>query len=247
MTRPHHLAARLSIVVFMALSWQAAPTFAAGIEAGSAVSASGIDFATACKGAGVRIIAAPNTPAHSIALDFSPRVRRDLITHYGLKDGGRIFITGTSTGWGDWVPRLRDQTVFWEERNTSAGTYRRAPYVRSRKSTSSEPIDALTADILVFAALSDPAELDKPVLKQGPVRYALTATDRRDGKLLGTMVYVIDMANRRACGANTPGGIATDTFMLQAAAIPIVVPQYELERRNSLLNKMRHLLGGAGN
>lgn len=69
------------------------------------------------------------------------------------------------------------------------------------------------------------------------MRYALTATDRRDGKLLGTMDYVVDMVNRRACGANTPGGIAMDTFMLQAAAIPIVIPEYALERRKRVLGK----------
>lgn len=216
----------LTTIAIVASMWLVAPVFAADVE-----------FVTACKDAGVHILAAPNAPAHSIALDFSPRVRRDLNTHYGMKEDGHILMYGTSTGWGDWVPRRRGHTVFWEDRNTSAAAHNRPPYIRSRESGRNEPIDALTADVIVFADLSDPAELDKPVMNQGVVRYALTATDRRDGKLLGTMDYVVDMVNRRACGANTPGGIAMDTFMLQAAAIPIVIPEYELERRKRVLGK----------
>jgi hypothetical protein len=51
----------------------------------------------------------------------------------------------------------------------------------------------------------------------------------------GAGVHILAAPN--ACGANTPEGIAMDTFMLQAAAIPIVIPEYALERRKRVLGK----------
>jgi hypothetical protein len=186
-----------------------------------------IDFAKFCKEAQVHILARPTAPAKSIALDFSPRVRRELKTYYRLTPGGRILGTGDV----DWYASRRDQTAYWEERNTWASDTSRPHYMRFQQKGPNTPIDSLSADILVVADISDPAELDNPVAAQGLVRYALTATDRRDGKLLGTMVYVIDMAHERACGANSKNRIDVEGFMLQAAAIPIVVPAWEVARR----------------
>lgn len=202
------------------------PALAASFEKGRPLTPK-IDFAEACKGAQVHIVARPTQPAKSIAFDFSPRVKRELKTYYRLTSGGRILGTGDV----DWYATRRNQIAYWEERNTWTSGSSRPQYMRFQQRGPSTPIDSLSADILVMAEISDPAELDKPVAAQGLIRYALTATDRRDGKLLGTMVYVIDMVRNRACGANSKDRIDVEGFMLQAAAIPIVIPAWEVERR----------------
>jgi hypothetical protein len=214
---PRHNIGGMAAAVAMAMAASTAP----------ALAAPGGQFAEACKGAGVHIVASPVRPARSIALDWSPRVRRQLKTYYELSSTGRIKAIGAIF----WTARRANQTAFWEERLSETGAKPRAPYLRHQQSAGPVPIDALTADILVVDNVSDPAEFDQPVKLQGVIRHALTATDRRDGRLLGTMVYVIDMAGRRACGANAKNAIDVEAFMLQAAAIPVVIPASEVERR----------------
>lgn len=202
-----------------------------------------VDFAEACKGAKVHIVARPTEPAKSIALDFSPRVRREVKTYYRLTRNGGVEGTGDVF----WYADRRDQTEFWEERNTWASNSPRPQYLHFQQNGPSIPIDSLSADVLVMMEISDPVELDKPVQAQGPIRYALTATDRRDGKLLGTMVYVIDMAHNRACGANSDYRIDVERFMLEAAAIPIVVPAWEVDRRKKATGFPMNVLRALGN
>jgi hypothetical protein len=51
------------------------------------------------------------------------------------------------------------------------------------------------------------------------IRYALTATDRRDGRKLGSMVFAVDMANGRACGSNAKDGIDVVEFFKQITRV----------------------------
>jgi hypothetical protein len=64
-------------------------------------------------------------------------------------------------------------------------------------------------------------DVDKPdeYLKSrthGAVQFELTVTDRRSQARLGEMRYVVDLANRRACGANFGHLISHDAFIWDA-------------------------------
>jgi hypothetical protein len=61
--------------------------------------------------------------------------------------------------------------------------------------------------------------------------------DLRDDRKLAEMDFVVDMANQRGCGINierardVKRAIDVDQFILKAVGVPVVVPQWELERR----------------
>jgi len=76
------------------------------------------------------------------------------------------------------------------------------------------------ADVVVTHELSDPEEARKGLRLRGLIKYTLTATDRRDGRTLGTMKFAIDMARGHACGANVPGHIDIDAFLRQVTHSP---------------------------
>jgi hypothetical protein len=195
------------------------------------------EFQTACREAGSRFVAKPAQPVRSVAHEHNPQIRRDPASRYELDKTGRIQGTGSLF----WTPRIRDYVDFIEERpGGKYGLSKPAKYVRSPRSGQFEGVDELTADIVVMHDVSKPEELDKPVAQQTLVNYTLSVTDRRDGQLLGTMSYWVDMVNRRVCGANIVGAIDEDVFILEAAQIPIVIPAWEQERRSRALVREPH-------
>jgi len=57
---------------------------------------------------------------------------------------------------------------------------------------------------------------DPPQVPSGAVGSRITITDRRSGAVLGVQRYVIDTANRRACGANAGAYIDPMAFISEA-------------------------------
>lgn len=183
-----------------------------------------MDFATLCRDAKVQFFMKPDLPVHSVAHDWSSRIRRDLKNRYELDESGKILGIG-------WNPKIRNHVDFIEERYTPNGRFGmgnlKPLYVRQPRKGEFYGVDNLMADVLVMHDVSSPEELDKPVNQQAQLKYTLTVSDRRTGEKLASMVYWVDMLNHRACGANLKNTIDEDVFILQAAGIPIALPATE--------------------
>jgi hypothetical protein len=75
-------------------------------------------------------------------------------------------------------------------------------------------VDEITSDVLVLDTVSNAGALSEALWKQGMVIHHLVVTDRRTGDQLATMLYVLDLKNARACGANLEDAIDVDAFVL---------------------------------
>jgi hypothetical protein len=81
-------------------------------------------------------------------------------------------------------------------------------------------VDSPLADVLITHEVSSRDELQKGFRLRGLIAFTLTATDRRDGRRLGTMKFAVDMVKGHACGANVPNRIDIDAFIHQVIGIP---------------------------
>lgn len=167
----------------------------------------------------------PSAPVKSVALDYSPRVRRNVETRYQLDGKGQIVRGGGFSAY----PGLRETFDFYEDRNPLS--HQTGASINRFDRSGPVAVKEFSADILVFDEVSDPEEMDKPVLRQGLIRHSLSVTDRRNGDRLATMVYWVDWVNRRACGANVENAIEVETFILQAAGIPLVMTKAAKTKR----------------
>lgn len=196
-------------------------------------------FVEKCKSAGVHFFNKPAEKVRSIAYDWSPAMHRVTKPRYELDAQGKILMIGASS----WSPSASDAVDFTETRfdPTLFGMGTAKPkYVRVPHKAKFFGVDTLSADALVTIEVSDPEELNQPVMKQHLLRYTLTVTDRRTDEKLATMVYWVDMVNGVACGANVKNTIDQQVFILQATNIPIVIPPYELKRRKGAWIKDAH-------
>ncbi len=193
-------------------------------------------FADICKEAGVRFIKHPSSPVRSVAFTWSSDIHRQLFHRYELNAKGKTLLAGSLF----WSPHVEDYTDFIEEKIGPESRFgppgvTNAKYAKKLHDGSVLGEESLSADVEVKFEVSNPAELDKPVRMESLIKYTVTVLDRRTSEKLATMVYWVDGVNRRACGTNLKDTIDVDVFVLEATAIPITIPAWEIERRGRAL------------
>lgn len=187
------------------------------------------EFETLCSTAGVRLMAKPAGPVRSIAYDWDPKrySRRHSHSEYSLDKKGRMNSLGVDPSSyrvlsAKKLLHLLDfsesrQDDYCHARSEPRTLYAHCPSVRSNIELKAPyyGIDTFTADVLVYFDVNT-ADYMSHTNNHGPVRFEITLTDRRSGELLGEMSYVVDLANRRACGANVGTIISHEAFLYDA-------------------------------
>lgn len=187
------------------------------------------EFEALCQTAGVRLMATPAGPVRSIAFDWDPKrySRRHSSSEYRLDQKGRLNSSGVDPSSYKVLSakKLLHLLDFSESRqddychatSTPRKPYAHCPSVRANVQLKAPyfAIDAFTADALAYFDV-DTADYLSNTNNHGPLRFEITLTDRRSGELLGEMRYVVDLANRRACGANVGTIISHEAFFYDA-------------------------------
>lgn len=157
------------------------------------------EFTTACKSAGANYIRQPATPVHSVAYRWIGESSRDYVRYevgrygrIGSKDGG---------GLGKRYTRLNDALNFKMPEGTTAQERMKS------------------ADVLVTYRVLPESELRKAPIAQGLVTRELIVTDQRDGQVLATLVYVVDLNDRRICGPIVDNVLSEYSFLAKALTL----------------------------
>lgn len=183
------------------------------------------EFQTLCKDVGVTLLHAPAAPVRSVAYDWDPeryigrQWERFSLYGNGLLGPGGSSYSGGSTQSGEAKKRLDlDFTESRPDQYRSGSPLinpemplRRFPSGRSKQPF--HGIEAFTADVLVYIDVNDPQRLQWNTLNPSALKYRLEVTDRRSGAVLGRFVYVVDLANKRGCGANIGTTISHEAFI----------------------------------
>jgi hypothetical protein len=191
------------------------------------------EYLEACKLAGVRFIRSPRASVRSVALDYLPPNASEAKRRYELSANGRVELVGSLF----WQPRVEQQVGRFEIRTAYGPDKPAWQFYRYERKDTPDFAASMSADVLVVDTVSHSEELQNALWQQGMVEHYLKATDLRTGDELAEMYYVVDLKNKRACGNNANAAIDVDLFILQAIAAPIVVPEYEKQRRARALVK----------
>lgn len=157
------------------------------------------EFTAACKSVGASYLRSPATPVHSIAYRWIGDSKRDYV-RYEIGRYGRIGGMDGG-GFGKRYPRLEEALNF---KMHEGATYQER---------------VTSADIQVTYRVSPESELRKAPIHQGLVTRELTVTDQRDGQVLATLVYVVDLSDRRICGPIVDNELSENTFLAKALAL----------------------------
>ena len=185
------------------------------------------EYVEACKASGVRLLKPPRAPVKSVALDYLPLAAAEVRRRYEFGSSGRIERVGTLV----WQPRVEQQADLFEVRTKYGPDRPEWQFYRYRRQDTPDFAAAISAEVLVVDTVSHSEELTNALWKQGMVQHHLKVTDLRNGDELAEMSYVVDLSNRRGCGINAREAIDVDVFILQATRIPIMIPEYERQRR----------------
>lgn len=178
-----------------------------------------------CRDVGVRLLDKPAAPVRSIAYDYDPKrvsgwsdvVRVELDKH------GRILSRG-GFGTHNSIEATKKPDFEFTERRAGDGAGRAtinpsAPYYRFPALGTKQPyygVDHLSADVVAFVDVDKPEEQKKAPIYQRAIRYQITLTDQRSRAVIGTQVFVVDLFNHRACGANVESAINPSAFIFEA-------------------------------
>lgn len=190
--------------------------FHAGVRGAAMLAADPPGFAAACQSAGPRYDSLPVTPVRSIAYDWNTD-QAPTFNEFGLLFGTRISSLSYSN---HPYPRVIEYT----ERKRSSMEGRPAsgpdgPYIRFPRKGPFYAVSAPSADVLVRYTLHPGEALRAAPSDQGMVRYELTVTDQRNGRLLASMRYVIDAKRGRACGLTGDKRLSERSFVLKAIGL----------------------------
>lgn len=181
------------------------------------------EFTALCKDVGIKLLEKPVAPVRSIAYDVDPK------RISGWSGASRVDVDedGRTLGFGGFSKRNSTEAAklarfeFTERRagdGAGAATINpSAPYYRFP--SAQQPyygVDELSADVRAVLDVDKPDEYRKAPIKQGPIRYQITLTDRRSGAVLGVQTYVVDRLNHRACGVNVANVISPSAFIFDA-------------------------------
>lgn len=172
--------------------------FSAGLARQSA-------YEKACREVGVEYLAPAMAPATSIVYDVST-MPEGVAQHgyYKLSPQGRL------TGWGGGVETSWSFTEYVTKSSLGIEISRR------NAAGPKAPVEAVSADLLLKTEAQVLTLQTKNPGKPGLVFFSSSLVDRRNGRLLATMRYAVDLPNKRGCGANTEDRIDPQAFV-QAA------------------------------
>ena len=167
------------------------------------------ELEAACKGAGPRYLQKPVAVVESIAYDWEPGTDHPQVNYIAMNTRGNF-----GNMWYTF-PHFPKSIKFIEERCCERSA-RNFPYKRYTESGKSTGIPELTADVVVTYKVTY-APMPGSESKLETVDMAVT--DRRDGKALATLRYIIDEHNRRGCGAVTEGAMDEHAFIRRAIGL----------------------------
>lgn len=185
------------------------------------------EFAALCRTTGVRFMAKPVGPVRSIAYDWDPERMERPVGLHTVDERGNFGDRSGSWGGPREVEKGRERQVFdfIESRQDEwchARSDVRMPYAHCPSHQASVQskaphyaTDTFTADVLAYFEV-DRLDFKNNRITHGPVRFQVTLSDRRSGAVLGEMAYVVDRANRRACGVNFGSKISYEAFIWDA-------------------------------
>jgi hypothetical protein len=171
------------------------------------------EFAAACKHTGEEYLGGPAAPVHSLAYDFEGR--------FGPPSGPFHVFNGrvNSSGGSDPAVRKLEAAMAFTERrhdpnHEGVALDKGQDYVHFPKQGRFYGIAELTADALVFHRrtwMNDPAG--------DLVLHEITVTDRRDGRKLGRLRYVMGKHSQRLCGPLHGGMLSEQAFLVRALGL----------------------------
>ncbi|HYD60821.1 MAG TPA: hypothetical protein VEC35_10725 [Noviherbaspirillum sp.] len=171
------------------------------------------EFDLACKTAGSKILAKPATAVESIAYDWEPGTYPPNINYFTIDSRGNV--RNLRGG----IPRFPGSIKFVEGRCCQfegAPTNRVRPFIRRPNGGDYYGIPELTADVLVQYKV---AHSRLQGMDTSFKTVDITVTDRRDGRTLATLRYLLDMEGRRGCGATSDGVMDEQQFVRSAVGM----------------------------
>lgn len=191
------------------------------------------DYIEACKSAGIRISKSPKTPVTSVVLDYVPSPVREMKRRYEFNFGGQL--DGVSSGLTQ--PQVEEQIDVFEVRTEYGPDKPEWQFLKFQGTKKRTFVKEMSAQVRVVDTIENSEEFHKPLWQQSMVKHHLKVTDLRNGDELAEMIYVVDLKNRRGCGVNAKNAIDVDTFILKAIAVPIIIPEWERQRRERAILK----------
>lgn len=171
------------------------------------------ELKAACEGAGPNYMQKPAAVVESIAFDWPVDSHPPVITYFEVD--GRGNVRNLRGGRHRFPPPI----TFTEGRCCQfegPPRNRVRPFVRHPKLGDYYGIPDLTADVLITYNVSNVA---LPSSKTNLMTVDMAVTDRRDGRMLATLRYVLDQQGKRGCGAVTEGVMDEYGFIRRAIAI----------------------------
>lgn len=167
-------------------------------------------FAASCKAAGTRYLAPPAQPVRSIAFDWDPDSSAPDLNHFNVGFRGTVSDLGyVRPTYFSPIDYVETRCCVHESGRTTTGK----PYIRLNQPIVDPSFAELTADALVFYRRR-PVPGD-PDLYQ----HDLSVTDRRDGKPLATLRYLLDREHGRACGTTDGDSMNEHAFVMRAIGL----------------------------
>lgn len=187
-----------------------------------------LDFRRACEDTHVRFHKRPSGPVTSVLWQQLPERARS-VTFHGYAISGNKKLTHAGTMTVSWQPFLADYVPVYSvrERTSDERKAGRAAsgYVKKYRGTFVNDAGPSAFDVRVTYTISPESSLNSAGRWMPMATHSLQVTDMRSNELLADMVYVIDRKRGLACGANLPGAVDMDVFVLQATnLIQNVVP-----------------------
>jgi hypothetical protein len=170
-----------------------------------------------CRLAGVEYVEAPATPVGSVAYDWKPRTSAPRLNFITMDARGNIQRSEGGSG----RQRFPAEVTFLESRccryhggaTTGQGDFIRQANDGTHKYVA---VPELTADALVYFTSS---EISLSGRDGALTETVIVVSDRRDGRRLASLRYVMDEQARRICGTTSPGVLDEQHFVIHALGL----------------------------
>jgi hypothetical protein len=172
------------------------------------------EFEAACKNAGATFIATPAAPVHSIAYDWEGKYPPQL-NYFTVGSNGNLTDLRGGVGLSPYPSAItftEGRCCQYEGRPLNGI----GPYIRRPNGGEYFGVTELTADALVMYR-SSPIGLQ--TAESNLTQFHVDVVDRRDGRPLASLRYLLDTRKQRGCGTTTQGVMNERAFVLQAIGV----------------------------